>query len=183
MGETSAGVFDVAVPLHAAAMLTVVQCGSALGKADMLDQSNSWFAAIEKTYARNQWSKHSFHMNAILLESFVVIASKVRKGSSFADEIEEFVQDLESYLQVEFGNDRKTWSFSGARAAVLRWAAAKKTAKKKKLATVIDEYMRRWKKLEPGLQPALSYTCVPLQGVSPLLMRRGDEAANLVSSV
>jgi len=185
MSEVSpgSGNYDVVIPLHAAAMLAVVQCGSALQQQEVFSDVQSWFATIHKAYSREARAQQSFHANAILWESFVKISSLVREGSSFAEELADFLEDFEAYLQAQFDKDPRVWSFSGARAAVLNWAIAKKAARRKKFGKIIDEYMKRWKQIAPSMKISEMYTCGPLQGLAPLLLRRGDQAAELVSSV
>jgi len=177
------GNYDVVIPLHAAAMLTVVQCGSALNQTEVFSDVQAWFAAIQRVYMKEAWEQQSFHSNAILWESFVLISTMVRPGSSFAEELQDFLEDFELYLQAKFEKDTRVWSFSGSRAAVLNWAAAKKPSRRKKFVKTIDEYMKRWKVLAPQMNTKEMYTCGPLQGLAPLLLKRGDQAAELVSSV
>jgi len=177
------GNYDVVIPLHAAAMLAVVQCGSALNQQEVFSDVQAWFTAITKAYTREHREQQSFHSNAILWESFVKISSLVREGSSFAEELQDFLEEFEAYLQVQFDKDPRVWSFSGARAAVLSHLMAKKAARRKKFGKIIDEYMKRWKQIAPQMKINEMYTCGPLQGLAPLLLRRGDQAAELVSSV
>lgn len=122
-------------------------------------------------------------MNSILWESFVIISTKVRPDSSFAEELQDFLEDFESYLRAQFEQEPKAWSFSGARAAVLNWAFAKQSKRRKTFGRAVDEYMKRWKQIAPSMKTNEMYTCGPLQGLAPLLLKRGDQAAELVSSV
>lgn len=181
--EPKSGEYDISVAVQAAAMLSVVQCGSALGERELFKDVQSWFVAVVKVYPKNTWDKLSFHSNSILLESLVLMSATVRKDSSFAEEIQEFISDFESYLQATFTQDPRVWSFSGAHAAVLRWLAESKMIRKKRLGSSVDEYIKRWISISPGLNASSTYTCGPLQGVAPLLLKRGTEAAELVSSV
>jgi len=178
------GKYDVSVEVQAAAMLSLVQCASALGEKDLLKDIQSWFLAVEKMYPRKNWDKRSFHSNSILWESFALISTTIRQDSSFAQEIHDFVSDFESYQQAAFAQDPKVWSFSGANAAVISWSAEKKSARKQRLGHAVDQYMKRWKiNISPNLNTSLVYTCGPLQGLAPLLLKRGADAAELVSSV
>lgn len=181
--KPGSGNYDVIVPLHAAAMAAVVQCGSSLNMTEPLAEAHGWFAAIEKAYPPSAWAQNSFHLNAILWESFVLIYTMVRPGSSFAEELQDFLDDFDAYLQAQFDKEPKAWSFSGARAAVLSWVSAKKASRRKRFGKMIDEYMNRWKEIGAAMQTKEMYTCGPLQGVAPLLLKRGDQAAELVSSV
>lgn len=183
--ETSpnSGEYDVSVALHAAAMLTMVQCGSALGKKELFSDVQSWFVAVDTVYPRPTWGNQSFHANSILWESFTILSETIRRDSSFAEDIKDFVNDFESYLSAVFAENERFWSFSGAHAAVISWATEKKAARKKRLGKAVDEYITRWKAIAPGLNTSASYTCGPLQGVAPLLLKRGTDAAELVSSV
>jgi len=178
------GKYDVSVAVQAAAMLSIVQCASALGEMDLFKDIQSWFLAVDKMYPRENWDKMSFHHNSILWESLALTSTTIRQDSSFAEEIHDFVKDLASHQQTRFAEDPKVWSFSGANAAVVSWSAEKKAARKKRLGKTIDEYMKRWKiDISPNMNTSLMYTCGPLQGVAPLLLKRGADAAELVSSV
>jgi len=185
MSETSVGSgnFDVMVPLHAAATLAVVQCGSALSEPKFFETAQAWFASIEKAWPQRAWAQASFHMNSILWESFVRISTMIRSDSSCAEELQDFNRGFEAYLQAKFSENPQSWSFSGAHATVLTWQREKKKARRKKLAASIIEYTRRWRQLAPALNVTTSYTCGPLQGVAPLLLKPGEEAAELVSSL
>lgn len=177
------GEYDIQVAVQAAAMLAIVRCGSALGEREVFSDVQAWFVAAEKAYPRSAWDRLSFHSNSILLESFVLISTTVHHGSAFAEEIREFIAAFESYLQTAFSRDPKLWSFSGAHAAVLSWAAEKKRARRKQLGRTVDEYVRRWRAMAPGLNVSWTYTCGPLQGLAPLLLKQGSDAAELVGSV
>jgi len=182
--KPQSGEYDISVAIQAAAMLSVVQCATALSEKDLVKDIQSWFLAVEKMYPRKTWGELSFHSNAILWESFVLISTTIRQDSSFAEEIHEFVGDFESYLQATFTQDPKVWSFSGANAAVVSWNAEKKAARKKKLGHAVDEYIKRWKtNISPNMNTSLMYTCGPMQGLAPLLLKRGADAAELISSV
>jgi len=174
------GRFDVVVPAHAAATLALVQCSTALKEPQYLEIAEAWFASIEKAWPQSSWSQSSFHLNSILLESFVRMATVIRKGSSFHDELTKFIGRFEVHLHNDFWQSASTWSFSGAHATVLAWQGEKKKTKRKTLAKLIAEYERRWLAIAPTLNATESYTCGPMQGVASLLLKPSSNAASMV---
>merc|ERR1719350_2080297 len=116
---------------------------------------------MQRTYTQNTWKQNSFHHNAILWESFALISTLVRKGSSFADDLEGFLKDFEAYMLKEFEEKKASWSYSSARASVLAWNHAKKASRRKAFGKAVDEHMQRWKMFAPKLNPAEAYTCDP----------------------
>eukprot|EP00928_Gymnodinium_smaydae_P030329 TRINITY_DN22594_c0_g1_i1.p1 TRINITY_DN22594_c0_g1~~TRINITY_DN22594_c0_g1_i1.p1 ORF type:complete len:359 (-),score=91.71 TRINITY_DN22594_c0_g1_i1:375-1415(-) len=115
------GNFDVVVAVHAAAMLSVVRCGKALGEPRHFETVHSWFAALKMGYPEDKWKSLSYHINGILWESLVIISSVIRRDSSFAEDLRDYLADFETYLERTFKNDHKIWSFSAAHATALTW--------------------------------------------------------------
>lgn len=181
--KVGSGDYDVSVALHASAMLAAVRCGGVLEDRELLDNVQSWFVSVLRMYGAKQWEKQSFHANSILLEAFTIISAEIRQDSSFSEEIHDFVATFESYLQAMFAEKPTIWSFSGANAAVLRWASEKKAKRKQRHGKAVDEYLQRWARIAPHLNVSETYTCGPLQGVAPMMLKRGAHAVELVSSV
>lgn len=178
---------DWSVAVQASALAATVRCGHALGEKTHLDQAEQWFQGLIKAYPPSEWRVEQvpFHKFAIAWESVALVASYVNKGSSFYEDLQEFLDQIENFLWKAWQDTPAQWSFSSARAISMRWnSKALKGKKQSRLRRWAQEHFDRFigrdsagladgpsKTMSEGILARIGedkYTCGPLQGLASL---------------
>lgn len=187
--KASDGEFDGSPALQAAALMATVRCANATQSKEHLQEAESWFVGLQKIFPKRLWGDErvvSFHKNAIIWEALAIVSMYLPRKSSFYEDLQELIAELENHMWEEWTKKGSLWSFSSARAIAVRWdSGGYKTKRSRQRARRwgsehLARFMGDTSSDKPsGLLAQLGegYLCGPSQGLAPLAAMLGDAKA------